>query len=286
MSRIRLSTGVERAASAIEHVWPGFDVIEGYIDSPDPILSIDKLRAHCAGLIITERAKPYAPMSGVHIKVLQPSSEFLQILLDDLGGRYTFDVTYLEVAADFFLHPSASRNAFLRWLLGHLTFKHLRQRVVRAKRTRSLYYGRRTNKAGQRRSRVGVIYNRRSKLAGPYKGRKCVHVELRLSGIDAVRSVGVFTLPDLIDFNHTTFWPAVAKLRRIAGKTKLGRIIGGRADNATPKALQKRARTWRDQHRIGRAFVLHNALLAVPRANGALEPIDFKLIFRFSDPAE
>lgn len=286
MTRVRLPTGVERAVSAIELVWPGFDVVEGYIDSSDPILSIEKLKAHCADLIITPRAKPYAPMSAVHIKVLQPSLEFLRTLQGDLSGRYTFDVTYIEVAADFFLHKSASRKAFLRWLVGHLTFKHLRQHVVRAKGTRTLYFGRRTNKAGDRRSRVGVIYNRRSKLAGPYIGRKCVHVELRLSGADAVRSCGVFSVADLIDFNHAGFWPAVADLRRIADNTKLGRLVGGRAENATDKALQKRARTLRDQHRIGRAFVLHNALRAAPRAKGALESIDFKVIFRFSDPAE
>lgn len=284
--RKRLPSGVSRAIKSIEFVQHGFDVLKGHIDSSDPTLPLDKLNAQSGGVFVKLGAKSHAPMLGTKIKVLQPSTECLFTLRDELPGAHRLVLNYIEVAADV-IPPRGKSTRWLRnWVLGHLTIKYSTQRVHRPTGRRTFYYGRRANKAGQRRPRVGVLYaDRETKLAGPHKGRRCVHIEMRLFGPETLASVGVFGVADLIDFDFGAFWRKVAQLRRIPNKSKLGALLGGRGTDVTDKALRKRAARLQTAHRIGSAFVLQNALLAEPVTKGALEDIDMDLIFRFGNDA-
>jgi hypothetical protein len=108
---------------------------------------------------------------------------------------------------------------------------------------------------------------------------------MRLFGLDALQSVGIFSVADLIGFDFSIFWSNVIRLQRIANKAKLGSLLGGRRTNVSDKALHKRAARLVSGHRIGKAFGLQNAVLAEPAAKGALEDIDMGLIFRFDTDA-
>ena len=280
-ARSRLPRSLIRAIDSISYVQHGLDVVAGHIDASDVYLSASGLGAEHGKVMQTPGAKAYAPAMGTHVKVLQPSQTCIQTLVEDLGVRYTFAINYLEIAADFFVRTSVARKNLRAFLLGHLTIKFVKQRVSHFKGTD--YFGSRTTKDGKRRPRVGVIYERRSKLAGPRKGKKCLHLEVRLSGSDAIQSLGVFGLHDLVQFDFRKVWHQFAELRRFSSSAALGREIGGRVEEATSKALHKRTRRFRDDHLLDGAFVLQNAIRANPEVKHALEDIDLGLVFRFGD---
>ncbi len=280
--RKRLPSEVSRAIASIRYVQHGFDRVDGHLNSSDPTLPLDKLNAESGGVRPILKAKSHAPAMGTSITILQPSESCLIALRDAIAGTYTLELNKVEIAADFMPSTSASRRWLQNWFLGHVTVKYLSHRAHRPEGYKAIYYGPRINRAGQLRSRVFVVYaDRRTKLAGRHKGRKCVHIEMRLCGLDALQSVGIFSIADLIGFDFSAFWPNVIRLQRITNKAKLGSLLGGRSATVSDKALQKRAARLFLAHRIGSAFVLQNAVLAEAAAKGALEDIDMGLIFRF-----
>lgn len=279
---MRLPSEVNRAIRAIRYVQHGFDRVDGHLNSSDPTLPLDKLNAESGGVLLTLGAKSHSPSLGTAITVLQPSESCLLTLRDAIAGTYTLELNKVEIAADFMPSTSASCRSLQKWILGHVTVKYSSHRAHRPEGYKAIYYGPRTNRAGQLRPRVFVVYaDCRTKLAGRHKGRKCVHIEMRLCGLDALQSVGIFSIADLIGFDFGAFWPRVIRLQRVTNRARLGAVLGGRSLDVSDKALQKRAARLYLAHRIGSAFVLQNAVLAEPAAKGALEDIDMELIFRF-----
>lgn len=70
-----------------------------------------------------------------------------------------------------------------------------------------------------------------------HPGMRCFHLECRLQGWKLLKSKGIFTLTDLLAFDHEALWNEMLDLRKPNFET-LGQLIFD--DNATRQAQSKR----------------------------------------------
>ena len=83
-------------------------------------------------------------------------------------------------------------------------------------------------------------------------------------------NLGLYTIDDLIRFQHEKFWPKHVYLYALPRKTDLGRFLAGSVNaNVSGTALRKRADRWQQQFTTSSGksrgqgqgqFVLYNAL--------------------------
>jgi hypothetical protein len=62
------------------------------------------------------------------------------------------------------------------------------------------------------------------KEARKRKGLKCLHLEYRIAGIDLVKSQGIITINNLLNFGHIQLWDNLLDFRK-CNSTELGRSI-------------------------------------------------------------
>ena len=175
--------------------------------------------------------------------------------------------------------PTTARKALRTTFLQALKVPH--QRVLFYLCEGTFYCGRRAEN-GDRDGSVLVLYiDRSSKINNARPGgdaMKCFHVELRLSGKDALAKHGIRSLDDLISFDHERHWQTSLKLYMLPSKTELGRLLaacyGGRSD-VSDTAYLKRANRWLAEHSLDGQFIMHNALKETPKLERHLAQMDW-----------
>jgi len=80
---------------------------------------------------------------------------------------------------------------------------------------RTRYYTPRSSKV-----RMAVYSDKPTKTKSK---KRCVHIEKRITGLDAVKKFNVYTFQNIIDFNHDEFWSKQLDLRK-PNYTALGRL--------------------------------------------------------------
>lgn len=267
----------------------GFDRITLWIDIAELPISEEELEAHCADIEVTLMQMPHNARWKLKIALRQPTRRCLRLLKEALGHDIAVLVSYVEIAFDM---PAASaeharlkRNFFLR--SAKMRYQH--HPVVLDEHGTVFYFGRRTKKKGNKWVRcshvIAAYADKPSKLlnAQPHEGSlPCAHVESRVSGSAALAEMGIVSLDDLIDFDHTAFWEGHIQLFRLP----LRKVVGYQLAKAAGKSLEvgdaafcMRAANWESDHSILDAFdsnfILHNALREAPELCKAFQKISF-----------
>ncbi|WP_234687654.1 hypothetical protein [Comamonas aquatica] len=257
----------------------GVDRVTIWLDRPASEAEFEALCEHCTCLTVTNDQPKFQANRKCKLDLFQPTRKCLRMAKEILRAETNADLTYVELARDVTL-PNKARMALLIAFLGSVKVRGQRSLFVQCKGT--FYCGKRAESGGRDGSVLAVYADKASKInnARPdADAMECFHVELRLSGKDALNKHGIRTLQDLIVFNHKQFWKKSLKFYALPrSKTKLGRLLaacsGGRAD-ASDTAYLKRANRWLAKHSLDGPLVLHNALKATPELEHYLAPTDW-----------
>lgn len=281
---MRTHTAKTAVATADNRVILGFDRITIWLDLPELPIAKHILDTHCTGLEVQVGQMRHNARWKCRLVILQPTSQFLVLLVKALGHDTSALVTYIEISVD--LTADSRRQAWL-WrnaFLASARMHYQRQPVVRDKAKTTYYYGRRTDpktKARRRPNVLAVYADKPSKLnnAQPADGLPpCLHIEWRADGSAALEQLGIVSLDDLIRFDHRRFWNEHIRLYQLPKKTQLGRLLAefcGADTNVSGTALRRRAERWMQKHGIQGKFVMHNALLGTTKLTSHLEKIAF-----------
>ena len=131
---------------------------------------------------------------GRWIDFKQPQQQLLQWLKKQTAVK----VVMLEAALDFIFppHEFAAGREFLDY---HLLKKYPgKQTVEVSEGTR--YFGSRKKKA---KNILTMYADLPSRVTGE---DHCIHLEMRVSGLRALRAAGIFSVKDLVGFNFVSFW--------------------------------------------------------------------------------
>lgn len=257
----------------------GFDRVTVWINRPELPISIARLKNHCADAVGYAEQMAYQPNWKFRVEIFQPTSRCLRLLAKALGNDVSTLLTYVEIVCDV---AADSKRQAVRWhnaFLASAQMSYQRQPVVFFKNT--CYYGRRSA-GGNRQSNVLAVYaDRPSKLQNARPAADlppCLHIEWRASGSNALASLGIIGLDDLIRFDHQRFWGLHVRMYQLAKPTALGRLLA-RASGSDPAvsgtALRKRAARWAARNSISGKFVMHNALLETSAPARRLQKIPF-----------
>ncbi len=240
-----------------------FDRLTLWFDRPQLLISRRALQKEAASIRFFSKQMHYHINYTLKMEVYQPTPAFLRLLLVAVGGEISALITYVEVACDIAVTSSSAaallqdRFAAVAWI------RHLRQPVIPDRGTD--YFGRRNKVSdddaarAKRQTVVAVYSDKVSKLSTPAKGRKCLHVELRVSGGPAVARLGGPSIQDLMTLDLADVLDRHLVMMVMPSMTKQGQILGGPGGRAvSDAALRKRARS---AHQLaskdGRFFMQH-----------------------------
>jgi hypothetical protein len=272
-----------------------FDRVTVWLDRPELPVPDQRLKSQCTALVVSLRQMRYNPRWKLKVDIFQPTIECLRRLAQALEQDVGALITYIEIACDI---PTSGKKQALKWrnhFLAEARVKYQRQVVIR--HLTNWYYGRRNYYAGHekpesmsgdkarhgdKRGSMLVVYaDRPSKLNNSQPKETdtpSCHIECRSSGSNALSRIGIASLLDLIDFDHSKFWTEYVRLYRPLKPTNVGRILAklsGADPNVSGTALHKRGTNWKTKHSINGKFVLHNALLETPNLRKQLETVPF-----------
>ena len=253
----------------IEH---GFDRIKLWLDHSEYPGDLDEVRMHCGDVVHTVGQMPYGAVWKSSLELYQPTCECLRLVRTALGSEVRIQPDYVEIAIDLIPTPARPHLAksLERAFLASAVPKYHRREAVCVEGT--WYFERRTEQGVDRRPNVLTCYaDRPSKINNKTPAADavpCLHIEWRISGIQALRRHGLRNLDDLLALKHSQFWPRHIELFTLPGSTQLGRLLGnadGSADDASGQAYRQRAARWIRRHSISTVhgesvFVLYNAL--------------------------
>ena len=265
---IKLTTASGNTPKSIPKVIHGFDRIILWSDHSEFPGSLGPMRKYCTDIKIFVEQMPYQARWKSRIELFQPTIKCLRLFAEALGNNVSVMVSYVEISLDF---PAESDGQALLWrdaFLGGARMKYQGQSVEFDDNKKTCYFGRRVNAAGNKRGKVLAVYaDRPSKIlnARPTDDApKCLHLEMRATGIVAVSGVGINTIQDLIEFRHKAFWAKQLTLFELPKKTELGRLLANANDtemDVSTTAFRGRAARWIKNASIDHLFVMHNALL-------------------------
>ncbi len=243
----------------------GFDRIEFWLDRPELPFNKAKLEGHCAEITIVLKQAKYQAQRKLKITLLQPTSKCIQLLLEGLGRDVMTFITYVEITCDILTMTKKKAIQIRDEFLASAYVKKQRGDVLREKST--WYFGRRATEVQKKSRHLVVTYaDKPSKInnARPSKDAPpCFHLEWRVSGADALATVGIGSLADLIGFNHTAFWQRSVTFYQLPKKQKLGCYMAQPNESKiTPYGYRKRANKLIEENSIKDKFVMHNAVLA------------------------
>ena len=228
---------------------------------------IKQLRRACGGglEVIPGRLK-YNLNWQCTVDMFQPSLLALEILNDScLGSQVGALLTYVEIAHDLIFRNKAAALRYESQLMRHLVMRHQRGHVFRHLKIN--YFNGRSDAAGSKRGRVGVVYSDMpSKQNTPHAGKPCVHIECRITGSAKLADIGLASVGDLQKLDFGLFWKSAVALYALPSKTEIGQIIGGPGgDDVSGTALRKRGQKFIQECSIEDQFFMHNAVRREPR---------------------
>ena len=262
----------------------GYDRITVWFDHSDPDIPRKKLESLCLGDVIPKLGSaPFQQHWKSKVTLFQPQPEALLVLSEWLrNSQYQTRLSEIEIACDFITKRKKHATQMLAWLLGHLYLRYHRTRVICSHKV-IFYFHRRHDSRGHKTGKVFVLYaDKKSKLPGSTYGCRCCHIECRLFDNQHLEPLGLYTVDDLIEFDHLAFWTDTVQFARWSSKADLGRKIYPGTPNVSGAALRQHANNFIAEYRVEGAFVLQNALLEDRSLLEITEPIDTDAVFKGS----
>ncbi|VBT28183.1 UvrD-helicase domain-containing protein [Burkholderia pseudomallei] len=262
---MRLPTEAQNAKSKILVVKFGFDKIEARFADATPDIPLDMWKHRRPKPKLWPYVEKFHSYWKSHFEAVAMTHKELIELSEAINTKYHNEVKYLEIAFDLLTESTddalSLRNFFLKYFL--LDTRRFHQPAIFYKTT--VYF-----KASDR--EFVMYYDKPSKQARDTDMDRmpCLHIELRLKTLAAVREYGIFSVRDLTHFDHHSFWKKLLMLYRISSKEELGRILD---PEATGPTLYRRANSYLEEHSEEDTVILHNCVLAKPEIANILDPL-------------
>jgi hypothetical protein len=193
-----------------------YDRVKLYVDSSNRKAKIEKICPNKEQHKIIPRTLLHYDTMNLMIDAHQPDKLYFRRLNNALRGDYL--VNYVEFAMDILCKNKKQVTKLRKLLNGLLIFERKRSdiRFYHKKVKNIHYFGNRFEH-----SDISVIYSDLpSKLD---ENRNCVHIEMRLYGSTTIKGFGIYTIQDLIEFQHKNIWDKYLDLRDV-NYNKLGRL--------------------------------------------------------------
>jgi hypothetical protein len=150
------------------------------------------------------------------IELFQPSLRCLNDLVDPkiVGGDCA--ITYAEFAMDFITDDSRDLKNLVRFFNSHLV------RIPNKARPYHHDYEEKTAYFSPQKNKERLLFYH-DKLARTVDGKLCLHIEYRMKGLSLLKGKDIYTIRDLMDFNHHQLWKQLLDFRKV-NLTELGRV--------------------------------------------------------------
>jgi hypothetical protein len=231
---------------------------------------------------------PYGKNWKSVLNILQPSPRCLEIVKHRLGRRATALPNNVEIALDIIPLQNIQNqienleSAFLESAIPLWTRSPIKVYE------KTIYFGSRSGTSQRKAGRLLVMYSDKHSKLNPRDDNPlrtpCLHMEFRIFGTPSLERIGLFSINEMIEFDHLEFWKNQVKLYRLPNLTKTGGLVGamkGMSKDVSSRALRKRATSWIKEHTVQTTlgqnfFVLHNAVLGCDRRLMEPHRITFK----------
>lgn len=204
-----------------------FDRVHVWLDTDISKRAYAKLRQHCKVQRI-ERPMRYHREWCVKLEIFQPELEALLCLQDCIKGDY--HINYVEASVDYIAASRRNAQAIRGFLDQHVIHASNGQYHYAIHDSHNTSY-----RGHQRNDRRIALYNcprSKSKFAGT---GPCAHLEMRVQGLPSVKKLDIYTLADLIYFDHRTFWSKHLRLRKVPSRAEVGRVYVQQVLGDTPQ---------------------------------------------------
>jgi len=243
-----------------------YDRIKLYVNSANDKTKVRDVRANKKLYKVLPRALPHYDTMNLLIDAYQPDSNLFEKLDTALTGDYV--INYVEFAMDI-LSVNNKQLLKLRKLFNDLLIqdrKRCTPRFYHKELNRTHYYGCR-----KKHKDILVVYGPKEHKLD--KNIQCVHIERRLYGSKIIKNFGIYTIQDLIDFQHETVWNKFLDLRDI-NYNKLGRLTTEDNDSLVDSTY------WRNGKKMFEGYCSAQALLNKrPHCIQAFTPITNRRMF-------
>jgi hypothetical protein len=222
----RLAAPIKPAA-----IYAYFDKIQFWVREPLDRATVDQLRSQCGrgGIYAHDRPARFDYRYRQRVELKQPTDQALHWL----ARRDDALINRGEITLDLVFKYRANKDEAWEFLHRHLVRRwHGKKQEIRIDRGKQKpSNGDEDGTSGTRydagRSAPNLIACYReghSRITGEVN---CLHLEWRLNALKAVRSIGIETGADLLEFDHRQFWQK-RLLLFTADKERLGRLIRNR----------------------------------------------------------
>jgi hypothetical protein len=207
-------------------IYPFFDKIQFWVCEPVDRKTLTQLRKQCGSGGIFAKNGPARFDAQFHqrVELRQPTDQALQWLT----RRDDALINRAEITLDLVFKYRGDRdetwNFLHRYLVRRWHGKKQEIRVVRSGESRpsvSDKYDTRYDAGRSAPNCIAFYKQGHSRVTGEVN---CLHLEWRLKGLKAVRSIGIERGRDLLEFDHRQFWQE-RLLLVAANKERLGRLI-------------------------------------------------------------
>jgi hypothetical protein len=192
-----------------------FDRIKIHFDSATRWHNIKKIVAKNPDNIIEQGSLPHHETINSWIDLYQPSCSYLKEIEASLSGDYV--INFVEFAFDIICDTQSGHKKMQKLIEQILVQQRCGNNFYHCRKGPVYYYGIRPEHED-----IIVVYSdRESKMD---VNKRCVHIELRMSGSKILKNFDIYTLDDLITFEHAKVWDEYLDLRSVNYK-KLGQLI-------------------------------------------------------------
>ena len=243
-----------------------YDRVKLYVDSTVQNRVLNNIKSCGGEQKIESRALMHYDIMNRLIDVRQPGIQYFEELKSALTGDYLLN--YVEFAMDI-ISDNKINVRKLRRLLNELwVFERKRcdLRFYHGIMNKTHYFGRRYH----HKDVLAIYSDRKSKVA---KGKYCVHIEMRYTGSKMLKDLGIYTVQDLIDFDHEKLWDKLIDLRD-AHYTELGRLLFEEESGLSDSTLSRYSK-----HFLNTFVGLQDLLMKNPGFAGAFPSIKNRRMF-------
>ena len=210
-----------------------FDKIQFWVLTPLDSMTIASLRRQCGqgGLHVDNRPARFDGGYRQRIELRQPSDNALAWL----AGHDDALINRVEIALDFTFRSKVEKDRLFEFLHYHLVRRwHGKNQKIKLVRGTALKTSKVVDEIDDGETRYDayrapnkiVFYrNQFSRITGELN---CLHLEWHLNLLKTVRSAGINSGRDLVEFNHRQFWQKRLLLCDV-DRRRLGRLIRNRA---------------------------------------------------------
>ena len=261
----------------IKYIIYGFDRLSFYGDETNPNFDIETLRNHCREINVIPSKIKYQFIWTTLVELFQPDEECLNIIykyIENSGCRVRFK--YIEISADFIANSLREAKIIKNFLLAHIVFSKIRSKVQFFGKRKTYYFRPRSVSSKKCPVNFVLYHDRLSKLQNATPSEKCCHIELRLTGSNAMDEFGITSFKDILNFDFPTFFHTHIRLMRIKSKVSFARMIRDDPE-VSNTALRNHANRVLINSQVGGQFVMQELIHQCPVIKDILKPISDSL---------